>query len=114
MKVTEILKPGEAERLRALGRDPEWAFACQEVSFPIEEGKEPPDDLLQAVRFATDSKLGDAIVLKVNKDGICPSGRRPIIKHFTGDYWGEAREHIGDGLRKMTYLVGFTEQEGTS
>jgi hypothetical protein len=83
------------EGLRRQGYDPAEAFVCLAVDFPTDAGKEPPDDLLQAARFARDAQLGDTLIVHSRTGG----GRRSVVKSFHGTFDGKPRV--------LRYLVGY-------
>jgi hypothetical protein len=87
------------EDARRQGYDPAEAFVCTAVDFPVEEGKEPPDDFLQAVRFAKDAPLGDTMMARSRTE----SGRRSVIRSFNGTF--------DDKPRVLRYLVGYSEPQ---
>ena len=79
------------------GFDPAWVYVATEVDFPDGE-HEPPGDLLQAVRFARDAKVGEQGV--INPEQAQLLGRAVIIRSFVGKVAGRPRT--------LRYVVGLT------
>jgi hypothetical protein len=88
-------------QLRTAGYDPAWACVCKEVEIP-DEGREPPDNLLQAARFARETPLGDTMVVDLAQTRAL--GREPVTDTFQGTFDGKPAT--------LRFLVGFTAKQG--
>jgi hypothetical protein len=80
---------------RSEGLDPDDGYICSVVTFS-DESKEPPDNLLQAARFAAEAKEGQPIWVDMARSKR-PGGRIPIVDSF-----------LTNGKRSVRFLVGFT------
>jgi hypothetical protein len=96
----DSFQTGHEEQVRRQGYDPAEAFVCMAVDFPVEEGHEPPEELLQAARYAETAPLGDTMIAHARTQ----SGRRSVVRSFHGTFRDEPRV--------LRYLVGYSEPEG--
>jgi hypothetical protein len=62
----DSLQDVHQQQVRAAGYDPACEFVCKVLDFP--GGMiEPPDDHIQAMRFAKDAPLGDTIIVDTKR-----------------------------------------------
>ena len=84
------------EKFRAEKLDPDHGYICAIITFP-DESKEPPDNLLQAARFAQEANEGEARWVDLARSE--ENGRIPIVDSF-----------VTFGEKKVRFLVGFSER----
>jgi hypothetical protein len=105
-----LLTPHGWDQLEVHRCDPVWPFVCREVRFFIPEGA-PPDELRQAAQLAKGLEVGGTMVVHVDKNGLDPNRRRPVLGSLLGEYVGAAKRVYQEGPRTITFLMGFGPPE---
>lgn len=87
------------EQCEHQGIHPSNAFVAKTIQFP--DNLEPPDELVQAARWAADAKENEKMAVDLKVSGAL--GRAVIL--------GTAVCTLNNDRRKVRYLVGYTDQK---